>query len=212
MASSDDRSLSGQCLGKKDSPSWGERGKGKVRSKSSSSHRDDTKCDNVASPARSSTSDRGSRAVFTGPSTSHSREDDTPAPWTIVMEAIAELRGEMNKLKEQSQRTRKSSRVSKKSSEVVCMGISDSDGSFSGFRSDASVEDMEDGEIQGVSRPGSVLLQSAKTFGPTEDVTEDIDSKVAEMVNYLFDNGMREEDYKNIWKMKLQCDQAIVRL
>ncbi|KAK3890226.1 hypothetical protein Pcinc_005793 [Petrolisthes cinctipes] len=215
MASSEDSSLSGHCLGEKDSPSLaggvkGRHSHSKVRSKGSSSHRDQTRRDIVVSPTRSSTSDRGNKAVLTGASTSVSREEENPAPWSIVMDAIAELRGEMVKLKEQTRRKgkEKMGRVRPaapaelkpvaRNSEVVCTAILDSDGSFSGFRSDAFAEDMEDGEIHDASLPGSVLLQSAKTFGPTEDVSEDIDSQVANMVNYLFDNGMREEDYKNI--------------
>ena len=31
-----------------------------------------------------------------------------------------------------------------------------------------------------------------------EDVSEDLDKQVAAMVNHLFENGMREEDYKDI--------------
>ncbi|KAK3892620.1 hypothetical protein Pcinc_003596 [Petrolisthes cinctipes] len=123
----------------------------------------------------------GSRqqAVLTGPSTSVSRDEENPAPWSIVMDAIAELRGEMVKLKEQTRRKGKGKigrvraaapaelKPVARNSEVVCMAISDSDGSFFGFRSDASAEDMEDGEIHDASLPGSVLLQS----GPTDDVS-----------------------------------------
>ncbi|KAK3889262.1 hypothetical protein Pcinc_006828 [Petrolisthes cinctipes] len=142
------------------------------------------------------------------------------------MDAIAELRGEMVKLKEQTLRKGKEKigrvraaapaelKPVARKSEVVCTAISDSDGSFSGFRSDASAEDMEDGEIHDASLPGSVLLQSAKTFGPTKDVSEDIDSQVAKMVNYLFDNEMREEDYKNILEDEVtkRPSNIIVRL
>ncbi|KAK3894575.1 hypothetical protein Pcinc_001667 [Petrolisthes cinctipes] len=119
------------------------------------------------------------QAVLTGPSTSVSRDEENPAPWSIVMDAIAELRGEMVKLKEQTRRKGKGKigrfraaapaelKPVARNSEVVCMAISDSDGSFFGFRSDAFAEDMEDGEIHDASLPGSVLLQS----GPTDDVS-----------------------------------------
>ncbi|KAK3877291.1 hypothetical protein Pcinc_017994 [Petrolisthes cinctipes] len=180
MASSEDSSLSGHCLGKKDSPSLADGVKGrhshsKVRSRGSSSHRYHTRRDIVVSPTRSSTSDRGSKAVLTGPSTSVSRDEENPAPWSIVMDAIAELRGEMVKLKEQTRRKGKGKigrvraaapaelKPVARNSEVVC---TDSDGSFSGFRSDVSAEDMEDGEIHDASLPGSVLFKVQRLLGP----------------------------------------------
>lgn len=39
---------------------------------------------------------------------------------------------------------------------------------------------------------------SAKALGPADSVSEDIDQQVAGMVNFLFDKGMQEEDYKAI--------------
>ncbi|KAK3851263.1 hypothetical protein Pcinc_042075 [Petrolisthes cinctipes] len=135
----------------------------KVRSKGSSLHRDQTRRDIVVSPIHSSTSDRGNKAVLTGTSTSVSREEENPAPWSIVMDAIAKLRGEMVKLKEQTRRKgrEKIGRVRPaapaelkpvaRNSEVVCTEIWDWDGSFSVFGSDASAEDMEDGEIHDAS-------------------------------------------------------------
>lgn len=50
---------------------------------------------------------------------------------------------------------------------------------------------------------GSILMHGAKAFGPTDDVAEAIDNQVADMVNHLFDNGMRDEDYKDI--MEDEC-------
>ena len=44
-----------------------------------------------------------------------------------------------------------------------------------------------------VSAPAD-LIQGTKAFGPTDSVVEDIDHRVAEMINFLFDNGMRDED------------------
>ncbi|KAK3894845.1 hypothetical protein Pcinc_001419 [Petrolisthes cinctipes] len=41
-------------------------------------------------------------------------------------------------------------------------------------------------------------MQSAQTFGPTEYISENIEKQVANMVNHLFDNGMRDDDYKDI--------------
>ena len=69
---------------------------------------------------------------------------------------------------------------------------------FSGFRSRESDVSSEEDEIHESAHRDSVLLQSAKNYGPMEDVSEDLDKQVAAMVNYLFENGMREEDYKDI--------------
>ena len=66
---------------------------------------------------------------------------------------------------------------------------------FSGFRSDESEAGSENEEIHEVPI-GSVLMQTAKTYEPTEDVLEEIDMHVTEMVNYLLDYGMRDEDNK----------------
>ena len=63
---------------------------------------------------------------------------------------------------------------------------------FSGF----VAEDQEEGEIPASSPRGSVLRQNAKDLGPPVSVSGDIDDQVAGMVNYLFDHGMQEEDYK----------------
>ena len=45
---------------------------------------------------------------------------------------------------------------------------------------------------------GSVLLQAAKAFEPLDGVSEDIDQQVAAMVNFWFDEGLQEEDYRMI--------------
>lgn len=44
----------------------------------------------------------------------------------------------------------------------------------------------------------STLMQAVETFGSPELVSGDIDLKFAEMVNFIFDNGLSEEDYKDI--------------
>ena len=51
----------------------------------------------------------------------------------------------------------------------------------------------------------SVLMHNAKAFGPPEITSEDIDRQVAEMVNFLFTNGMRGDDYKRI------CEDDVVK-
>ncbi|MPC52838.1 hypothetical protein E2C01_046717 [Portunus trituberculatus] len=83
------------------------------------------------------------------------------------------------------------------SSNVPPPGPWGSTGSFSGFRSDSAVSD-EEGELVEEVQSGSVLLQAAKSFGPTDDISEDVDKDVAGMVNHLFTNGMRAVDYEDI--------------
>lgn len=46
--------------------------------------------------------------------------------------------------------------------------------------------------------PGSVLQRCAKSLCPQDDVSGDIDGQVANMVNHIFDNGLRDEEYKDI--------------
>lgn len=41
-------------------------------------------------------------------------------------------------------------------------------------------------------------MQGVKTFGLPELASEEIDPQVAEMVNFLFNISMRDEDYKDI--------------
>ncbi|MPC41555.1 hypothetical protein E2C01_035154 [Portunus trituberculatus] len=43
-----------------------------------------------------------------------------------------------------------------------------------------------------------VIGDNAKDLGPPDTVSGDIDNKIAGMVNFLFDKGMQEEDYKAI--------------
>ncbi|MPC58722.1 hypothetical protein E2C01_052731 [Portunus trituberculatus] len=41
-------------------------------------------------------------------------------------------------------------------------------------------------------------MHNLKTYWPVDDVSEGIELSVADMVNHLFDHGMREKDYKPI--------------
>ncbi|XP_076066123.1 uncharacterized protein LOC143039747 [Oratosquilla oratoria] len=41
-------------------------------------------------------------------------------------------------------------------------------------------------------------MQSSKVFGPVEEVSGDVAKNVADMVNQIFDHGMREDTYKEI--------------
>lgn len=71
-----------------------------------------------------------------------------------------------------------------------------SPGNFSGFLSEEG--SCEEGEIPGDSRVCSVLMQTSKAFGPVDEVSCDVDKLVADMVNQLFDHGMREDSYKEV--------------
>lgn len=84
------------------------------------------------------------------------------------------------------------------SANVLVPGSKVSREGFSGFKSPDSEVSSEEGEIHDNVHEGSVLLQGAINYGLTEDVSEEIDKQVAAMVNHLFVNGMREEDYKDI--------------
>ncbi|MPC60498.1 hypothetical protein E2C01_054544 [Portunus trituberculatus] len=64
-----------------------------------------------------------------------------------------------------------------------------------------------DVDVASVPRPTvGPLLQSAKVFGPPEVVSDAIDDKVAEMVNFLFDRGLREDDHKALFE-----DECVLR-
>ncbi|MPC60457.1 hypothetical protein E2C01_054502 [Portunus trituberculatus] len=72
---------------------------------------------------------------------------------------------------------------------------------FSGFRSPSMEASIEEEELQGDAPHGSVLLQGAKNYGPMENVAKKLDK--AAMVNHLFINGMKQEDYKAIVEDKM---------
>lgn len=121
-------------------------------------------------------------------------------PWNAVIEALAELRQEVNKLKAERS-------VVSPAPAVVNEGTGTSTGDqrphspacFSGFQDSAS-----EGEQVRQDLGNSALLQAAKAFGPADLVSADIDQKVADMVNFVFDCGLREEDYKDI------CEDDVV--
>ena len=145
--------------------------------------------------ASSRTSQLGGARKPSRPHTPAAQASAPPAAWNMVLDALSELREEVNKLKEGQQ----SSPHAAPGSTVVNLGASTSRGtcgngarspdSFVGFAVDYG---SEDGEMQGVTQGCSTLLQGAKSFGPPELVSEEIDPQVAEMINYLFDNGMRK--------------------
>lgn len=71
-----------------------------------------------------------------------------------------------------------------------------SPGDFSGFIAEDS--SSEESEIHEENPVCSVLMQTSKVFGPVDGVASDVDKHVADMVNQLFDHGMREDSYKEV--------------
>lgn len=122
-------------------------------------------------------------------------------PWNAVIEALQEVRQDVNMLKAERS-------VSSPAHAVVNVGAGTSTGEqrphspayFSGFHDSAS-ESVQVTQDQS----GSALLQAAKVFGPADLVSADIDPKVAEMVNFVFDCGLREDEYKDI------CEDDVVK-
>ncbi|MPD03189.1 hypothetical protein E2C01_098814 [Portunus trituberculatus] len=136
------------------------------------------------------------------PSEASSGDRRSAPSLAMVMDAITELRNDMEKLKKdrpavsiEDYKFEGSVPVLHKTLESVSQA---SPAGFSGFRSPMSVDSDEREEFQGAVFCGSVLLESAKNFGSTESVSEDLDEEVAAIVNHLFISGMREEDYKAV--------------
>lgn len=127
------------------------------------------------------------------------------APWDAVLQAIAELRSDMDRLKAERRQvdlqtpdkhespgpsTRREARPT-----MPPAGVH-SPGNFSGFISEEGSSEVD--EIQENTPFCSVLMQTSKAFGPVDDVACDVDKHVADMVNQLFDHGMREDSYKEV--------------
>ncbi|MPC61451.1 hypothetical protein E2C01_055523 [Portunus trituberculatus] len=110
--------------------------------------------------------------------------------------ALAELRDEVNKLKrDRLPPTSTLCRVNEEASTSQGMQHNGSPvHNFAGF----SDPICEAGALTEQNFSDSVLMHNAKLFGPLDMVSEDIDQQVAEMVNFLFTDEMRGEDYKLI--------------
>lgn len=133
--------------------------------------------------------------------------DASPAPpWNGVLDAIAELRREVNTLKEgkclggdggggDAVPTN-----SVNTGRPVFRSAPPSTAEFSGFTADDHYISSEDDEGDTVNdqQSVSVLQRCAKVYGPVDAVAAEIDGRVADMVNHVFDNGLREEEYKEI--------------
>ncbi|MPC77895.1 hypothetical protein E2C01_072364 [Portunus trituberculatus] len=105
-----------------------------------------------------------------------STDEDNSAPnLALIMDAIAVLRSDMDKLKKESKAV--------------------SPARFSGFRSPRQRPAVQRRWSRGMF---PVLRQGAKNYRPTENVSEELDKEVTAVVNHPFVSGMQEEDYKAI--------------
>ncbi|MPC29290.1 hypothetical protein E2C01_022516 [Portunus trituberculatus] len=128
---------------------------------------------------------------------------DSSAPWNTVLQAIAELRSDMDKLKAERRQEgllKPNSNTDARPGASTARDDAEPDmpspGNFSGFLFEEG--SCEEGEIHGDNPVCSVLMQTSKAFGPVEEVSCDVDKHVADMVNQLFDHGMREDSYKEV--------------
>ncbi|MPC73542.1 hypothetical protein E2C01_067875 [Portunus trituberculatus] len=165
--------------------------------------------------SRSGSRLRGMPGAASCPRPAVSQDSAPTAQWDIVLEALTELRREVNQLKADRGAASPlrapvvTGVVPSPRSPVVNDGAGPSSGlpcgaspgNFSRFVAGASDE-------EGVSAPLSTdlgpLHQCAKVFGPPKVVSGVIDSTVADMVNFVFENGLCEEDHKAI------CEDAFV--
>ena len=115
------------------------------------------------------------------------------------MTALTELREEVNKLKKDSVPPRRVNEGA--STSHGAQHIGSPSGDFLGFPAHTCDAAATAEHTLG----DSVLLHNAKVFGPPDTVSEDVDQQVADMVNFLFTNGMRGEDYKLI------CEDTVVQ-
>lgn len=122
-------------------------------------------------------------------------------PWNAVIEALAEMRQDITKLKaERSVPSTAPTAVNEGAGTSTGEQRQHSPAYFSGFNDSASEEEQVRQELG-----GSSMLQAAKTFGPADVVSADIDPKIADMVNFVFNCGLREEDYRDI------CEDDVVK-
>ncbi|MPC43002.1 hypothetical protein E2C01_036637 [Portunus trituberculatus] len=85
---------------------------------------------------------------------------------------------------------------------VIFRSATSSPAEFSGFPDDEHYISCEDAERDAGNdqQSASVLQRCAEVYGPVGAMAAEIDGRVAAMVNRIFDNGLREEEYKEILK------------
>ncbi|XP_071521826.1 uncharacterized protein [Panulirus ornatus] len=147
--------------------------------------------------------DSASQHTCSLPSTS--RDEASAPPWNMVMDALAALRDDVEKLKEE--RNLGPSRGADDAAVAADVNIglssqvvppSHSPTGFSGFTPAEHYLSSDDCVSQNDGRPDSVLLQCARAYGPVDEVSDGIDQHVADMVNHVFPHGLGEEEYKEI--------------
>lgn len=150
------------------------------------------------SRSRSTGHDRLSSSSSPSPSPQHTVGGNTAPSWDMVLSALSELRKDMDELKKDKSGEPAAVRDSAPlPASQVSHASQDTQAGFSGFRSPSG--ERGSGEaIQMDGHQDSILLQSAKNYGPTDSVSDDLDKEIADMVNHLFINGMKQEDYKDI--------------
>ncbi|XP_071539209.1 LOW QUALITY PROTEIN: uncharacterized protein [Panulirus ornatus] len=147
--------------------------------------------------------DSASQHTRSLPSTS--RDEASAPPWNMVMNALAALRGDVEKLKEESNLGPSRGADDAAAAADVNIGLSSqvvppsrSPTGFSGFTPAEHYLSSDDCVSQNDGLPDSVLLQCARAYGPVDEVSDGIDQHVADMVNHVFAHGLREEEYKEI--------------
>ncbi|MPC66283.1 hypothetical protein E2C01_060430 [Portunus trituberculatus] len=123
----------------------------------------------------------------------------------MVMEALDALHSYMDKLKEQrilGPSCGVDDAVAPDSVSIGPAGQEVSPSSLpvgsSGFIPAEHCISSDDSDSQDDVQPDSVLLICTRVYGPVDEVSAGIDKHVTAMVNHVFDNSLREEEYKEI--------------
>lgn len=136
--------------------------------------------------------------------TSQSRSSSTHVqehtPWDVVLTALAELREEVNELKkDRPPLAPRAGRVNDGAGTSQGTQYNESVNSFRGF------SESGDASAPVLNSSNSILLHNAKVLGPPDPNCVEIDQQIADMVNYLFTNGMRSEDHR------LLCEDEVTK-
>ena len=161
------------------------------------------KHDEIRSGSKSSSThhERLSYSRSPSPPPTYHGGDNTAPSLGMIMDALTELRKDMDKMKKENKAMKSkplhNNDPQSVSHNTLVTDYQESQAGFSGFRTPLREDSDVEEEIQDVPHD-SLLLQGAKNYGPTENVSKELDKEIATMVNHLFINGMRQEDYKAI--------------
>ena len=126
---------------------------------------------------------------------STSQEEACAPPWNAVMEVLAGLRADLEELKKDRDTAPDGGGVAGHVDTPPSVTVgNDASPSFSGFHAVRDPDDVAQEDIP----MDSVLMQCAKLYGPVDDLSDGIDNNVADMVNHVFESGMRDDEYKEI--------------